>query len=70
MLSGIAVNGTAKIPPETTPANEMDDEQSSGFAQLVGEATTVTDEPSLNVPVTTGVVTLVLEGALWVAVIG
>ena len=69
-MSGIAVRGTENAPPETTPENDSDDEQLSGFTQLVGDAMMFTDDPALKVPVTIGVVALVFNNALCVAVIG
>jgi hypothetical protein len=68
--SGIPSRGTEKTPSETAPANEMLDVQSSGFTQVVGDAITVTVDPELKVPVTTGVTAFEYVCALCVAVIG
>jgi hypothetical protein len=68
--SGIPTRGMEKEPSETTPANGMDVAQSSGFAQDVGDAITVTADPALKEPVTTGITAFEYVCALCVAVIG
>lgn len=68
--SGIPSSGMEKEPPDTAPANEMLDVQSSGFTQVVGDAITVTADPELKVPVTAGVTAFEYVCALCDAVIG